>query len=252
MIEDRRLRHANAAFRAFAFPILIACLVLLVAFAMPPRAAASQAASKDADAAPGNLPATFAGDLPCADCPGIEYHLDLFAAGYYFMRMTYLERNTHFDEIGRWSVSSGGTKLLLQAGATQKTQFATRGQNTLRMLGGDGKEIPTGLNYDLLRAARFSPIEPRLTMQGMYKYSGGRGIFTECLTGQQWIVAGNKNGAETQKVYLQAQPTTGDKLLVSLDGQLIAGPNKSNAATDHTLTIERSLRFSPGQTCPAK
>jgi copper homeostasis protein (lipoprotein) len=248
MIEDRRLRHVNAAPRAFAFPILIACLVLLVAFELPPRAAASQAASEDAAAALASLPATFAGNLPCADCPGIEYHLDLFPAGYYFMRMTYLERNTHFDEIGRWSISSGGKKLLLQAGATQKTQFAIRGQSTLRMLGGDGKEIPTGLNYDLQHASGFSPIEPRLTMQGMYKYSGGRGIFTECLTGQQWIVAGDKNGAEAQRVYLLAQPTTGEKLLVSLDGQLTAGPNKSN----HTLTIERSFRFSPGQACPAK
>jgi copper homeostasis protein (lipoprotein) len=252
MIEDRRRGHANAARRGFAFLFLLGCLALLVAFEMPPPAAASQAASKDAAAALGNLPATFTGNLPCADCPGIEYHLDLFPAGYYFLRMTYLERNTHFDEIGRWSISSGGKKLILRAGATQKTQFAIREQNTLRMLGGDGKEIPTSLNYDLQHTSGFSPIEPRLTMQGTYKYSGGRGIFTECLTGQQWIVAGDKNGAEAQKVYLLAQPTTSEKLLVSLDGRLTAGTNKSNAATDHTLTIERSLRFLPGQTCPAK
>ena len=41
---------------------------------------ASKPASKSAQAAPlGTLPASFIGELPCADCPGIRYHVNLFA-----------------------------------------------------------------------------------------------------------------------------------------------------------------------------
>ena len=38
------------------------------------------------------FPATFEGELPCADCPGIFYHLDLFEDQVFFLRMTYLGR----------------------------------------------------------------------------------------------------------------------------------------------------------------
>jgi hypothetical protein len=38
----------------------------------------------------GTLPATFAGDLPCADCPGIRYQLELFPRQAFFLRMAYL------------------------------------------------------------------------------------------------------------------------------------------------------------------
>ena len=40
----------------------------------------------------GGFPATFEGELPCADCPGIFYHLDLFEDGVFFLRTTYLGR----------------------------------------------------------------------------------------------------------------------------------------------------------------
>ncbi len=41
------------------------------------RAGGSEPASGSAGSL-GNLPATFTGDLPCADCPGIHYQLELF------------------------------------------------------------------------------------------------------------------------------------------------------------------------------
>ena len=46
---------------------------------------ASKPASKPAQAAPlGTLPASFIGELPCADCPGIRYHVNLFADRVFF------------------------------------------------------------------------------------------------------------------------------------------------------------------------
>ena len=46
---------------------------------------ASKPASKPTQAAPlGTLPASFIGELPCADCPGIRYHVNLFADRVFF------------------------------------------------------------------------------------------------------------------------------------------------------------------------
>ena len=42
----------------------------------------------------GELPASFTGELPCADCPGIRYDLNLFPDKSFYLRMTYLERPT--------------------------------------------------------------------------------------------------------------------------------------------------------------
>jgi uncharacterized lipoprotein NlpE involved in copper resistance len=54
---------------------------------------------------PNALPALYSGVLPCADCPGIRYELDLRAPSVYFRRMTYLERDVTFDDIGEWSLT---------------------------------------------------------------------------------------------------------------------------------------------------
>ena len=48
----------------------------------------------------GQLPASFSGDLPCADCPGIRYQLDLFSDHVFFLRMIYLGKDESFDDIG--------------------------------------------------------------------------------------------------------------------------------------------------------
>jgi uncharacterized lipoprotein YbaY len=44
----------------------------------------SQSAEQATPGALGALPATFAGELPCADCPGIRYQLDLLQDGAFF------------------------------------------------------------------------------------------------------------------------------------------------------------------------
>ena len=46
------------------------------------------------------LPATFSGDLPCADCEALRYHLDLLEEGVYFRRLLYVGKSSRgFDVI---------------------------------------------------------------------------------------------------------------------------------------------------------
>src|SRR5262245_8168039 len=79
--------------------------------------AAPKPASKPAPAAPlGVLPASFIGDLPCADCPGIRYHVNLFSDRVYFLRTTYIGRadGATSDDIGSWSCRAIAAQLSLK------------------------------------------------------------------------------------------------------------------------------------------
>jgi len=105
------------------------------------------------------LPATFLGTLPCADCPGIRYQLDLYPDHTFFSRMTYEDRSSRFDSNGRWELSADGRVLMLHGARATTEKFSVNDADTLRKLDSEGKQIDSKLNYDLQRAATFAPIE---------------------------------------------------------------------------------------------
>ena len=106
------------------------------------------------------LPASFSGTLPCADCPGILYQVNLFPDHTFVSRMSYQERDTHLDDRGIWELAGDGKILVLRGRRGETQKFALRDSNTLRKLDRAGQEIVSKLNYDLKRAATFAPLEP--------------------------------------------------------------------------------------------
>jgi heat shock protein HslJ len=105
------------------------------------------------------LPATFSGTLPCADCPGTLYQLNLLPDHTFVSRMTYQERHAHLDDRGIWQLTSDGKTLVLRARRGKTRKFAVRDSDTLRQLDQAGQEIVSKLNYDLKRASTFAPLE---------------------------------------------------------------------------------------------
>jgi len=122
----------------------------------PLEQAGQQAAAKGAIA---GLPATFVGVIPCADCPGIRYQINLLPDHSYISRMTYLERKTEFAEHGNWETADSGRTLVLHGQRGSREQFSLHDTDTLRKLDADGHAINSQLNYDLKRSATFAPIE---------------------------------------------------------------------------------------------
>jgi hypothetical protein len=116
----------------------------------------------------GALPSTFTGELPCADCEAIEYHLDLFAEQYFFLRRNYKgKQGGPIDDIGRWTLSPNRRTVTLQGGSEAPVRFALAGHGAaLRLLRPDGKPIESSLNYTLRRAPQFTPIEPLVSLEG--------------------------------------------------------------------------------------
>ena len=103
------------------------------------------------------LPASFVGTLPCADCPGIVYQVNLFSDHTFASRMKYQERAGRFDDHGRWELSRG--TLVLHGRKETETKFALHDAETLRKLDANGREIESKLNYDLKRTPKFKPFE---------------------------------------------------------------------------------------------
>jgi copper homeostasis protein (lipoprotein) len=201
----------------------------------------------------GALPASFIGVLPCADCPGIRYTLNLFAGNFYFLRLTYLERPEAkpFDSIGRWSVSGDGTTLMLTSGRGSIERFAVKGGEVLRKLDMQGREIDSKLNFDLRRSSTFEPIEPRLAMGGMFLYMADAASFRECQTGQRWPVAMEGAYKDVEAAYLKTRRQPGEEVMVNVEGQVAIRPKADGGGTTPTLVIERYTGIRPGEKCEA-
>jgi copper homeostasis protein (lipoprotein) len=202
----------------------------------------------------GTLPATFVGELPCADCPGIRYQLELFPDQAFFLRMTYLGKgeDASFYDIGSWMVTSDQRTLALFGSQEEQLKFAIKDTNTLRKLDLEGREIASSLNYELRRTQDQSPLEPRLLMRGMYKYFADAGRFTECLTRQNWPVAQEQDNAALESAYAKARRQPGEELLVSLEGRVAMRPKMEGEGQQSTLVVERFIGVWPGESCGAR
>lgn len=108
-----------------------------------------------------DLPATFIGTLPCADCPGILYQVNLLPDHTFLSRMAYQDSTVRSDDHGRWEFAGDGKTLVLYGGRGAPGKFALNDIDTLHKLDANGHEIQSklNLNYDLKRAPTFAPIE---------------------------------------------------------------------------------------------
>ncbi|MGH7332248.1 MAG: copper resistance protein NlpE N-terminal domain-containing protein [Candidatus Rokuibacteriota bacterium] len=189
------------------------------------------------------LPATFIGVLPCADCPSLRYHLNLFPDRSFFLRTTYLERPgiDPQDDIGSWMLSSDRRVLILKGGREALEMLALADGQRLRMLDAEARPLPASVPSELQRAESVQPLEPRLLFRGMYMYLADAGLFTECLTGQRWPVAQEGANATLEAAYLRARLSPGALLLASVEGRVAIRPRVEGPGTQPTLIVDRFL-----------
>lgn len=201
------------------------------------------------------LPATFVGVLPCADCPGIRYHLNLWLDGLFFLQTTYMEKpleageTNQFDEIGLWSFSADRRKLNLRGSREVKTSFAVVRPDLLRKLDQKGRPIESEWNYDLTRQTTVDPLEPRLLLRGLYSYYADAGRLKECFTGRTFPVATERDNRALEDEYLKLQQEPGQWLLANLEGRVVRRPTMEGAGEHHVIVVERFITIRPGETC---
>jgi copper homeostasis protein (lipoprotein) len=202
----------------------------------------------------GQFPASFEGELPCADCPGVFYHLDLFEDRVFFLRTTYLGRAVGgvFDSIGSWVFDGREGRIILFGSSESALYFRVVDADTLRKLDVEGRSIESELNYDLKRKPDSLPIEPRLMMRGMYRYMADAALFEECSSGRRFQVAQEADNVALERAYLEARAEPGDPILVSFQGRVAERPAMEGGGTVLTVVPERFIGIRPGETCGAR
>jgi copper homeostasis protein (lipoprotein) len=197
------------------------------------------------------LPATFAGTLPCADCPGIRYSLNLFADQTYHLRAEYVgkEPATTSDDVGRWSVSRDGRRLDLRGNREKTLRFLVKEPGRLRKLDIEGREIESILNYDLVRESAFAPFEPVVRIRGMYRYLADAALLRECVTGRRLAVPGRGDNVALQQAYAEARREPGEEVLVEAEVRILVQPRMDGPGEEEAAVVERFLAVWPGETC---
>jgi copper homeostasis protein (lipoprotein) len=194
------------------------------------------------------LPASFSGTLPCADCEGINYHLNLLPNNIFYLTTEYLgkkEGKTRFDDMGTYSTKN--KIFTLKGGHEAPLFFEMRSRSTLRKLDMNAKPIDSKLNYDLKRDGQFTAVQPRLFMSGMYSTMADAGIFKNCSTGQTLSVAQEKENLELERAYLSTQGVMSQPVLALIEGEIVQHPNMEGNLS--TLIVHKFLRVEPSLNC---
>lgn len=197
-----------------------------------------------------SLPASFSGVLPCADCPGIRHHLDVWPDQGYVLRREYLDRDRVVDETGRWYIDPARNALILRGSAGAVSEWRIDANEALHQLDQAGEPIESELNYTLETGA-LDPTDAHLALSGMLVYFADAAIFTECLTGQTWPVMMEEDYLALERAYLEAAPAPAAPLLVRVEGTIterepMEGPPR------RSLVVSRFHHVTPDAGCASE
>lgn len=93
----------------------------------------------------------FRGELPCADCSGIDTDLTLNADMSYQLSETYLGKGKPFVSTGKWNVVDGTRKIEIDYDKPGQGRYYQLAGKHLQMLDSDGNPVDSKLNYTLTR-----------------------------------------------------------------------------------------------------
>jgi len=211
-------------------------------------------AGSDTRGSLGELPGSWLGDLPCADCAGIRHQLDLFPDGVFHLRKEYLGESHAEDQIGEWVLGEAGILALDPAGPSPASLLLRPGGG-LRLLDREGREIEGGLNYDLARVWTIRPLTPRLRMTGLLRGHGDQAIFAECLTGRELAVLpgpGRDSLDSLETVAGAAGAGRTEDLKLEVMGRLVPRRDPSAETGGFALIVDRIVDVYRGETCGAR
>jgi heat shock protein HslJ len=195
------------------------------------------------------LPATFEGDLPCADCPGIRHHLDLWPDQVFVLRRTWIGRDASQDDIGRWHVDPERRALVLWGGKEMPLQFEIVDDRRLRQLDLDGKPIVSDLPYELVSKGMLDPVDVHLYLAGMFVYFADAARLNECLTGRSFPVAMEGDYRRLEQAYLEARQSPAQPLMVTFEGGIEQRPRIEGEGTEATAVVKRFVNVWPNEVC---
>lgn len=195
------------------------------------------------------LPATFRGDLPCADCEAIRHHLDLWPDQVFHLHREWVGRNLVRGEVGRWRVDPSRQALILYGGGEMPLQFEIQGPDRIRLLDQAGKPIISNLPYELVSDGTLTPVDLNLPLAGEMTYMADAARFTECLTGRNYPIAQEGDYLKMERAYQAARSRPGAKLYVTFEGSITDRPKMEGAGTERAVVVRRFINVWPQEAC---
>jgi len=200
------------------------------------------------------LPALFSGVLPCADCSGTRYDIDLRPNNIYFLRLTFQgtlpERN--YDDIGTWSVASDLHTLALKGLRQAPLLFSISSADTLRRLDTEGQTIESELNYNVKRATPYEAIAPHVPLRGMYTLTQSGAVVEECMTGLKMKVDG-PNSETLAAEFAKLRKDASKPMMLAVEGTIHPlSEDADDQAVAAVLMTDSTAKFWPGESCGAR
>jgi copper homeostasis protein (lipoprotein) len=204
-------------------------------------------------------PVTYSGVLPCVACAGRRFTLSLRADNLFLLRQVYLSDETEKEkekgkdktlvEQGTWSSSPDGSRIILSGGVEGQRQFAIRDPDTLRLLDDRGREIPSTLNYDVVRSKTFDPIEEPFRKGWMVERNVNRSFAIDCIKGMRFPIAQEADFAGLEAAYKTAQPAENAPLVVEFEGHFARRPKSPGTGEEEVVVVNKFLQVRPGESC---
>ncbi len=233
--------------------VILVVGLLLLWLACPRGAGGQEGAALPPSPHAFHLPASYLGELPCADCPGMRTILTLAPDSVFFLRRVYREAENGQDKTvsthGRWRVREDGQVLYLYRRGQREGSFTILAESALRMRDPSDREIVSELNYTLTRMGGTDSIPDRLRLTGYYSYIADTGTFTDCDAARSIRVAQEGANAELEKAYLAVRRPTGEAVLVTLEGTLHWREKMEGKGSERVLVVEKLDRFWSGYRC---
>jgi len=196
------------------------------------------------------LPASFTGTLPCADCEGIRHHLDLWPDQVYHLSREWLGRDdSKVDAIGRWYADPALNAIVLTgAEGDGESAWEVRGPDRLRLLDQEGNPIESDLPYDLESVGGLEEAELTLPLAGLFTYYADAALFQDCISGRRYPVSDEADYLTIERAYTAANQEPGQPMLATIDATLavreaMEGPPRP------TVVVDRFLALWPGEDC---
>ena len=194
------------------------------------------------------LPASFTGELPCADCVGVRTWLNLWPDQVFSLRRTWRGTDETRDVIGRWSVDTARRALVLWDGE-DRIEFTAEAPDRLRLLAREPVPGVPPERYELTGMPGVTPLDLKLPVRGMVSILAETAHITECLTGRDYPLAKDADFETLEAAYLAAGVAQGAPLMASFEGEIAQRPRPGGDGTETVVVVGRFNGVWPEETC---
>ena len=200
----------------------------------------------------GNVPTTYASEVPCDTCPLFHYVLNLYPDSTFHWRSSTGNGKTvpisAYVDYGRWAVSPGENLLKLQAeNDGQLRSLAILSSKRLETRAPDGSPTTWALSYLLTRQNRLDRFEVPFSIDGALSFSeNGSAVFTNCFPRRTSAVKPTPVLDSIRTVVKGMRIPRGRSVQVSSSGYFFPVPKSHDLPDSLLITAAREIGYQNG------